>query len=54
MIYSSARNVGKTSVLEVLAYGQSCTKKIRPLLISVGNQCMSGTSWRGISILKVL
>ena len=44
LIYSSARSVGKTSALEMLAYGQGCSKKSHPLLISLGDQCMSGTS----------
>ena len=44
LIYSSEKSVGKTTALEILAYGQSCSRKSHPLLISLGNQCTSGTS----------
>jgi len=44
LIYSTSRSVGKTTALEVLAYGQGCQRKDHPLLVSLGDQCISGTS----------
>jgi len=44
LIYSEEQSIGKTTALKILAFGQGVTKIVHPLLISLGDQCQSGTS----------